>query len=136
MDEENVNQNLENEDEEVEELTSVGELPKEIYFCDPIFLEDTKTLVENTQFKEGLNSAAFYCGFYTACINTGMRNTEALEVLLTHLNYELSLKLGKMNNDTAKETSKITQINNSNGITADISLGKQTAIQNGFALEF
>lgn len=115
----NCNKNIEIDETEDIELTSEqlegilgqtkdSETP--IYYTEPI-LFDTENLIDVSKFDKeefikGIKEASYTAGFYTALVNSGMSNIDAMNFILSKNSFDTNIQMNKVNAESNIEVSK------------------------------
>jgi hypothetical protein len=97
--------NNEVDDDELKEIET-----EEIYFAKPLLLKDKKLILENPNFKKGIDDASYFAGLYSTLISAGMSNKEAFTCLFTKFDSDLTLKINENNNKATVDAAKFVQV--------------------------
>lgn len=102
------------ENKEIDLSGLVKEDSLEITYVEPLLL-DTTNLGEDISydketFNKGLKDGSYLAGLYTALINSGMSNIDAINTLQLQMSADMNIKLTESNNIANIEASKNTSL--------------------------
>jgi len=85
--------------------TSLPSSDEPIMFFEPIDINGTEKL-DLDEFSRGIKEASFACGMYTALLNVGFTQEDAIAYIFNRMNIDNNIEIGKISANATIESSK------------------------------